>query len=54
MKKNYKLQNTNDQNKKKFKASYNAVFVLNFENLNFGFVSNFMLHDFVLRIYAVD
>jgi hypothetical protein len=27
--------------KKKFKASYNAVFVLNFENLNFGFVSNF-------------
>jgi len=26
---------------KKLKARYNAVFVLNFENLNFGFVSNF-------------
>jgi len=38
-------QNTNDQNKKKFKASYNAVLVLNFENLNFGFVSNFGFRD---------
>jgi hypothetical protein len=36
-------RNSNDQNEKKLKASYHAAFVLNFEHLDFGFVSDFVL-----------
>jgi hypothetical protein len=36
-------QNSNDQNEKNPKASYHAAFVLDFEHLNFGFVSDFVL-----------
>nr|NIM15891.1 hypothetical protein [Candidatus Aminicenantes bacterium]NIM82675.1 hypothetical protein [Candidatus Aminicenantes bacterium]NIN22048.1 hypothetical protein [Candidatus Aminicenantes bacterium]NIN45805.1 hypothetical protein [Candidatus Aminicenantes bacterium]NIN88643.1 hypothetical protein [Candidatus Aminicenantes bacterium] len=34
-------QNSNDQNEKNLKALYHAVFVLDFEHLNFEFVSDF-------------
>ncbi len=36
-------RNSNDQNEEKLKASYHAVFVLNFVHLDFGFVSDFVL-----------
>ena len=41
---NYKqIPNSNDQNEKNPKASYHAAFVLDFEHLNFEFVSDFVL-----------